>query len=1330
MVRWTAISVAGLLGALVLALVVVVALGTTIDLDWAKGRIEMAASQAMDRQVFIEGPVSLDLAVPPAAQVEGVRVGNPAGWREGDLVRLQRARVVLRILPLLKGELLIEEVSVDGLQLDLETNADGQPNWLFGDAGERAEPAPPEQRESSVLRFIELVQLSLSAIAITHRDAATDKTFELKLDEITGSVADSEPMRLAVKGDVQAVPYELTVTAGNLAALYAGQAPWPLEVSATAADIRLGIGGTVAQPLRAKGLDLDFNLTGPNMQALEQILGTDLPPFRSFAMKGRIEEVEGRYRLADLEGALAAAKFTGMLEADTAGDKLRLLGEIDVRRLDAQPLFAAISAQPGAGMPTESPQRQASGKNLQEVDAEAEEGIDIDEPVLTLKILDGFDARLGLTIHEVVNVATSLEEVRLEVNIVDGVLSAPLNATLARVAFKGELGLAQTEGEPNIAVSLSSEQSEIGELAALLSGAQGIEGRFEWVRLELSARGETLRALVESAELRAAIEDASLSYGHDSGGRPVEFTLDEAELWFPAVQASQLSARGSLLGEAFAVQLSGGTFVEHFVQKRSPVELKASGAGAELLIGGTFQRVAAGKGTGKGTELDFELTGERIGSFAAWLGVSPGAAQAYALKGGFVRTGKDISLQIERARIGASAFAGVAGIREESDMPVTFADLDFEVLDVKGLMSVLPERSQPVGSEVFAQGPEALKIDVPILPNGIELFDSDLNIVLARLRLEPIDFTQVSVSANIRDGYVDSAPLRASAAGAQFQGSFGIDLRGAVPKVDLHVKSSRVDVGKLLAELGLVEGLALTAGGFDLGLAVEGASTREMLERSRLSVALKDGALTLSAPGAQQGVDIRVPTATVSAEPQKPITLALDGRIDQTPVQMRVTTDTLGSFAEPKKRLKMNLGVAMLEAELRLTGAAPLPVRAEDLHFAMDFTGTHFSDFNELLNVDLPPIGPYRLGGEFGSRPSGFYVQNLELTVGESTLKGTLDLETTRQPPRLDVELVATHIQLDDFETGDWSATGEQTGPSDVAPAPDAAGVAQAERRSVLSPEVMRSLDAQLEVTIDEVLSGQDHLGRGTLSATLGDGRLSVDPLTLDVPGGLVDLDFAFTPGAGSVTFEAGARIDRLDYGILARRIDPQSQTAGEISVDLDLKTRGPNLRGVMQGANGHLAFGIWPRDLNAGVFDLWAVNVITALAKEVDKDKASSVNCVIASFQIDDGLMQDRVVFADTSRMQVEGTAQVDFKQRTLRVRAAPKAKRPEFFSVAVPIGLSGQLEDFGVNINPLELTGQAVSFVTSPLHVPLRRIFKKRKPEDGYQACAEAWDMRLVQP
>ncbi|MEA3275638.1 MAG: hypothetical protein U9Q81_10200 [Pseudomonadota bacterium] len=40
--------------------------------------------------------------------------------------------------------------------------------------------------------------------------------------------------------------------------------------------------------------------------------------------------------------------------------------------------------------------------------------------------------------------------------------------------------------------------------------------------------------------------------------------------------------------------------------------------------------------------------------------------------------------------------------------------------------------------------------------------------------------------------------------------------------------------------------------------------------------------------------------------------------------------------------------------------------------------------------------------------------------------------------------------------------------------------------------------------------------------------------------------------------------------------------------------------------------------------------------------------------------------------------------------------------------------------------LTGKAVSFVTSPLHVPLRRIFVKGEPADGKEACAEVWGGR----
>ena len=1324
--RWMAISVAGLLAVLILVVVIVIASGIPVELDWVKGKIETAASEATGRRIAIEGPLTLVASMPPAVQIEGVRVGNPEGWPRSDLVRLDLARARLRVLPLLKGDVLVDEITVDGLHVKLETNVEGEPNWLLAEPGQGPEPESGKESEPSALKFIELVELSLHNIVVTHRDAATGKTFELKLEEITGSAENQKPMQLLMHGVVQQEPYEVTFTGGSLAALVEARAPWPLDFSATALGTRLTVSGEIAEPLRGKGLALGFDLSGPSMADLEVILGTRLPPIQSFTLKGRIEEAEGKYRLADLEGDIAATAVTASFEADIAGEKPRLVGDIDIRRLDAAPFFAVINKQEQGRAEAAQQPEQAEQAASAEADPQSAGTLDIDETILTLDALDRFDARFKVTIHEVVNAPTSLNDASLEMTVSDGTLSAPLAVTLAEVPFKGELSLLPEAGQPRVAVTLAAEQSDIGGLAALLSGRKDIRGKFDFAQLDLSASGETIGALVESAELRFALTSAFLSYGHDSGGKPVEFTLDAANLRFPAAEESRITAQGSLLGEAFAIQLKGGTFIENFLQRRWPLELTASGGGAELSIGGTV-RPAEGD---VGAEFDFALKGGQIGALAAWLGVSPQASQSYALKGKVTDAETGIRVQVDEASIGKSAFAGEAGIREEGETPITFAKLNFRVLDLKALRSLFPETSETEEPKPERVGRETLTIDVPILPQGIEIFDSDLEIALARIKLEPADITGVSVSATIRDGYMAEAPIAAIIAGTRFDGRFGIDLRGETPKVDLRIQSRQVNVGTLLAQLGVVEGLAVTAGRFDLALALEGASTREMLQRSSFRVGVRDGAWTVSAPGAEQGLNIRVPEAAISAKPGQPIRLAIDGRIDKIPVQIQITTDTLGSFAEPKKRLEMDVDVDLAKARLKLSGAAPVPVREDNLHFAMDLSGKRFSDFDELLDADLPPIGPYRLRGEFGSRPSGYYVQHLQLTVGESTLTGQLDLKTAQRPPRLDMELVAQRIQLDDFDTGDWSVTGEDSKARDEQQAPGGAGAEEETAtggRSIVSPDLLRSLNAKVDVKVDEVLSGQDNLGRGTLTATLENGRFAVDPLSLDIPGGLVDLSFAFTPTDRDVALEANAKVEKLDYGILARHIDPESETGGVISVDLDLKTRGPDLDRVMEDANGHIDFGIWPEDLNADIFDLWAVNVITALVSEVDKDKASKLNCVILRFRIDEGLMQDRVVFADTSKMRVEGSAQVDFKRRVLKVYAAPKGKRPEFFSLAVPVGLSGQFEDFRVDVDPVVLAGKAISFVTSPVHVPLRRIFKKGEPADGSLACAEAWRSRV---
>ena len=60
--------------------------------------------------------------------------------------------------------------------------------------------------------------------------------------------------------------------------------------------------------------------------------------------------------------------------------------------------------------------------------------------------------------------------------------------------------------------------------------------------------------------------------------------------------------------------------------------------------------------------------------------------------------------------------------------------------------------------------------------------------------------------------------------------------RDVFAPIGLQVGASKADVGAMLAQLGVVEGLAMTAGSIDLEMRIEGATTRAMLESSTLGV--------------------------------------------------------------------------------------------------------------------------------------------------------------------------------------------------------------------------------------------------------------------------------------------------------------------------------------------------------------------------------------------------------------------------------------------------------------------------------------------------------------
>ncbi len=126
-----------------------------------------------------------------------------------------------------------------------------------------------------------------------------------------------------------------------------------------------------------------------------------------------------------------------------------------------------------------------------------------------------------------------------------------------------------------------------------------------------------------------------------------------------------------------------------------------------------------------------------------------------------------------------------------------------------------------------------------------------------------------------------------------------------------------------------------------------------------------------------------------------------------------------------------------------------------------------------------------------------------------------------------------------------------------------------------------------------------------------------------------------------------------------------------------------------------------------------------TAILPQVDKAETSKVNCIIGRYSLKDGLLREKKMVIDTTRMRVKGDAKVDFKKEEVYLYLKSSGKRPEFFSLATPIEVKGKIDDFKIGVAPGGLIGTSIRFITSPLHVPLRRLFSEDLPPGGGDVC-----------
>lgn len=163
------------IGCIVVVLIAAaIALWLIVNPNDYKGRIEAAVQTSTGRSLTLTGNIHLAIFPSLALELGPASLGNPPGFSSSQpFASLQRVSLRVHVLPLLHHQLEVGRVEIDGLDLRLLKNAQGQGNWSMP-AG-KAAPPPAQQPGTNQMTLGGIAGVVIKNSHISYQDMVADE---------------------------------------------------------------------------------------------------------------------------------------------------------------------------------------------------------------------------------------------------------------------------------------------------------------------------------------------------------------------------------------------------------------------------------------------------------------------------------------------------------------------------------------------------------------------------------------------------------------------------------------------------------------------------------------------------------------------------------------------------------------------------------------------------------------------------------------------------------------------------------------------------------------------------------------------------------------------------------------------------------------------------------------------------------------------------------------------------------------------------------------------------------------------------------------------------
>ena len=223
----------------------------------------------------------------------------------------------------------------------------------------------------------------------------------------------------------------------------------------------------------------------------------------------------------------------------------------------------------------------------------------------------------------------------------------------------------------------------------------------------------------------------------------------------------------------------------------------------------------------------------------------------------------------------------------------------------------------------------------------------------------------------------------------------------------------------------------------------------------------------------------------------------------------------------------------------------------------------------------------------------------------------------------------------------------------------------------------LRRADADLQISIATLATGGATYSDVTGHLVLTGGRLALDPVAGQSPGGTLDGKLLIDAAAPSPPMALVLRAPALSFAPLAAAFGHAGALVGTASIDADLKGAGLSPHALAATLAGTLVLDARDAEIDNALL-VNALGVLTKAAKlpegALGGEARTKLRCVEVKLRAANGIVTAGTLVLDTPKFAVQGSGTIDLATEMLNLRLRPLLRVGP--GIVVPMRLTGPFE------------------------------------------------------